>query len=133
MTPPHARTAVSPSLQFVKEVSIVATLMVMVSMTFVPTILYESMRISSTFRYALLVSIALRVIGVGAQLAILTVVLKWILAGVLFHLLCVDFFVTVGCDAVPRSKWLPPAHVLSVSACFRFFAAHPSFGWLIQS
>lgn len=65
----------------VKLFTIVCTLMVAGSMTFVSTILYESMGIADDFRYALLVSIALRVFGVGIQLALLCVLLKWILAG----------------------------------------------------
>ena len=96
------------TFQVAKLASIVATLAVsgVVSMAFVPNILTESARMSITFRYTLLVNIALRVIGLGAQFAILTVLLKWILAGACGVLLS---------DNVPP---VPPVPCTGV--CFRF-------------
>lgn len=62
------------------------------------------MGISEDFRYALLVSIALRVFGVGMQLALLCVLLKWVLAGSS----CLSF--TIHVAKVPRAfrslRWL---------------------------
>ena len=59
--------------------------MAMVSMSYAPTILTESLGVRHSLRCGLLVSIALRIFGVGAQLALLTVLLKWTLVGVWAH------------------------------------------------
>jgi len=59
----------------------VATVFAMVSMTHVPVILYASMGLPESFRYALLVRLAFLFVGFILQFAILTVALKWILAG----------------------------------------------------
>ncbi|CAB1113754.1 unnamed protein product [Ectocarpus sp. CCAP 1310/34] len=76
-------TVIPPSskLALAKQGSIVFTLAAVVSMTYAPTILHESMGISDAFRYSSLVSIILEIFGVGTQLALLTILLKWALAG----------------------------------------------------
>ncbi|CAM9664232.1 unnamed protein product [Ectocarpus fasciculatus] len=50
-------------------------------MTYTPTILYKSTGLSESFRYALLVEVVFLVAGVPSQLALYTVLLKWVLAG----------------------------------------------------
>lgn len=71
------------SIQLVKQGTTVVTLMAMVSMSYSSTILTESLGIRQhSFRFGLLVCIALRIFGVGVQLALWTVLLKWTLVGV---------------------------------------------------
>lgn len=67
----------------IKQGTIGLTLVAMVAMTYIPTILYASTGLSGNFRYAFLVSLALRIFFVGIQLAIFTVAMKWLLAGML--------------------------------------------------
>ena len=82
--PPHACIHV----QLGKQGSIVATLMAMVAMSYVPTILYRSMGTLDSSRYGLLAIVVFRIAGVGVQLALFTVLLKWVLAGVRAGVLC---------------------------------------------
>ncbi|CAB1096155.1 unnamed protein product [Ectocarpus sp. CCAP 1310/34] len=85
---PHATKAkivMSPpppwAHQLAKQISILCTLVATTAMTYFPIILYESIGLSENFRYALLVKVVLLVGGVPSQLALYTVLLKWILAG----------------------------------------------------
>lgn len=64
-----------------KQASIVATVFALVSTTHVPVILYASMGLPESFRYAPLVRLAFLFGGIILQFAVLTVALKWILAG----------------------------------------------------
>ncbi|CAM9909897.1 unnamed protein product, partial [Scytosiphon promiscuus] len=76
--PPHTPMRVH---QVAKQASIICTLVVLTAMNYVPTILFGSTGLSETFRYAVLVNITFRVMGVVTQLAAFLVMLKWILAG----------------------------------------------------
>lgn len=68
-----------------KQIAILCTLVAMTAMTYIPTILYESIGLSENFRYAPLVEITFLVAGVPSQLALYTVLLKWALAGTWGH------------------------------------------------
>ncbi|CAM9690750.1 unnamed protein product, partial [Ectocarpus sp. 13 AM-2016] len=68
-------------IELVKLFSILCTMVAMTTMTYIPTILYESTGLSGNFRYAVLVKIIFLVAGVPSQLALYTVLLKWALAG----------------------------------------------------
>eukprot|EP00903_Cladosiphon_okamuranus_P019463 g17897.t1 len=68
-------------LELAKQTSIAGTLLALESMTHIPLILYASMGLPESFRYALLVRLALLFAGVSIQFAIFTVLLKWVLAG----------------------------------------------------
>ncbi|CAM9741072.1 unnamed protein product, partial [Ectocarpus fasciculatus] len=67
--------------ELAKEISILCTLVATTAMTYIPIILYKSTGLSESFRYALLVEVVFLVVGVPSQLALYTVVLKWVLAG----------------------------------------------------
>lgn len=71
------------SEQLAKLSAILGTLAAIISMTYVPTMLYASLGISGKFRYAFLVRLATLVAGTTIQLALFTVLAKWILAGML--------------------------------------------------
>lgn len=83
----HPTPSATPTLVFLhqlaKQASIVGTVVALESMTHIPLILYASMGLPESFRYALLVRLALLFAGVSIQLAIFTVLLKWVLAGLL--------------------------------------------------
>lgn len=68
-----------------KQVTIVGSLVATTTMTYIPTILYESLGLPENFRYALLVRIVFLVGGVSTQLAVLTALLNWVLAGIHPH------------------------------------------------
>ncbi|CAN0234873.1 unnamed protein product, partial [Ectocarpus sp. 8 AP-2014] len=70
-------------IELVKLFSILCTMVAMTTMTYIPTILYESTGLSGNFRYAVLVKIVFLIAGVPSQLALYTVLLKWALAGTL--------------------------------------------------
>lgn len=67
--------------QLAKQATIGGTLVATTAMTYIPTIFYEYLGLPGSFRYALLVRIVFVVGGVSIQLAVWTVLLKWILAG----------------------------------------------------
>ncbi|CAN0223362.1 unnamed protein product, partial [Ectocarpus sp. 8 AP-2014] len=78
---PGTRVTTLCLTELAKQISILCTLVATTAMTYIPTILYESTGLSETFRYALLVEVVFLVAGVPSQLALYTVLLKWVLAG----------------------------------------------------
>ncbi|CAN0057304.1 unnamed protein product [Ectocarpus sp. 6 AP-2014] len=78
---PGPCAAIPCLIEFMKQIAILCTLVATTAMIYIPTILYESTGVSENFRYALLVEIVILVAGVPSQLALYTVLLKWVLAG----------------------------------------------------
>ncbi|CAB1103955.1 unnamed protein product [Ectocarpus sp. CCAP 1310/34] len=78
---PGPCAAIPCLIELMKQIAILCTLVATTAMTYTPTILYESTGLSENFRYALLVEIVFLVAGVPSQLALYTVLLKWVLAG----------------------------------------------------
>ncbi|CAM9561152.1 unnamed protein product [Ectocarpus sp. 13 AM-2016] len=76
-----ARVIILCLTELAKQISILCTLVATTGMTYFPTILYESIGLSKNYRYALLVEVVFLVAGVPSQLALYTVLLKWVLAG----------------------------------------------------
>ncbi|CAM9321295.1 unnamed protein product, partial [Ectocarpus sp. 13 AM-2016] len=78
---PGPCAAIPCLMEVMKQIAIMCTLVALTAMTYIPTILYESTGLSEKFRYALLMEIVFLVVGVPSQLALYTVLLKWVLAG----------------------------------------------------
>lgn len=98
--------------------------MAMVSMSYAPTILTESLGVQHPLRCGLLVSIALRIFGVGAQLALLTVLLKWTLVGVCpgsrfpLERSCSSMFTCCYCRGRTPVHMLPGLHSRTTSKSY---------------
>lgn len=75
-------------MQLSKLLLVVGTLVAIICMTYAPTILFTSTGLTinsewtrKNFRYSFLLMVGFLAIGVAVQLALFTVALKWILAG----------------------------------------------------